>query len=377
MKLKLSSAAALVMYATAVHAQSSVTLYGVVDTGLMYESANAPNFQSRINLGHSYQMKDAGVYTSLWGMIGHEDIGGGYQVNFRLEGGFSSNNGSLRPSDTPGVAAVFNRQSTIGVSSPYGSVDMGRQLTPLVYAVHDTDVRAVQYFGSSLTALLGLNQAAGWPGTSTNGNIGAIYDSNAIVYRSPKFYGASLALEYAPGGVPGQFQGGTRESAVLQYTNYALSLAAVYYNGHDTSPFGPTGQVTPASGLNNNQLYYLGALYRLEGFSLSASYARGRNPADTNRTNLEMASGGLGYRFTPAFEVTSGFYYLHDRNNGTNHSAEYVVGASYSLSKLTLVYAEVGYVDNHGTMSQIIGYGSPVPEGRSSTASMIGIRHTF
>ncbi len=49
--------------------------------------------------------------------------------------------------------------------------------------------------------------------------------------------GASLALEYAPGGVAGQLQGGTRESAVFRYSNYGLNLAAVYYNGHDTNPF--------------------------------------------------------------------------------------------------------------------------------------------
>jgi predicted porin len=377
MKLKLSSAAVLVMYAVAAHAQSSVTLYGIIDTGLMYQSANAANFQSKLNLGHSYQLRDAGIYTSLWGMLGHEDLGGGYQANFRLEGGFASNNGTLRPSDTPGVSAVFNRQSTVGISSPYGSIDLGRQLTPLIYAVKDTDVRGAEYFGSGLTALLGFSQAAGWPGTSTNGALGAIYDSNAIVYRSPKFHGASLALEYAPGGVAGQFQGGTRESAVLQYANYGLNLAAAYYNGHDTNPFGPTGQVTPATGLNNNQLYYLGALYRIQGFSVHASYSRARNPAHASQTDLEMFSAGLGYRLTPSFEITSGYYYLHDRNNGSNHSAEFAAGATYLLSKLTLVYAEVGYVDNRGTMSQIIAYGTPVPEGHSTTAAMVGIRHTF
>ena len=377
MKLKHGSSIAFLMYAAASHAQSSVTLYGVVDTGLMYQSANAANFQSKINLGHAYMMKDGGLYTSLWGMIGHEDIGGGYQVNFRLEGGFTSNNGTFRPSDTPGVSAIFNRQSTVGVASPYGSVDFGRQLTPLIYAMKDTDVRGAQYFGSSLTAVLGLNQAAGWPGTSSNGAIGAIYDSNAIVYRSPKFYGASVALEYAPGGVPGQFQGGTRESAVLQYSDYGLNLAAVYYNGHDTNPFGPTGQAAPSTGLNNNQLYYFGALYKIMNLSISAAYGRGKNPANSNKANLELASGGLGYKLSPAFEITSGFYYLHDRNNGSNHSAEFAAGANYALSKATVTYAEVGYVDNHGTMSQIIGYGSPVPEGRSSTAAMIGIRHSF
>jgi predicted porin len=90
-----------------------------------------------------------------------------------------------------------------------------------------------------------------------------------------------------------------------------------------------------------------------------------------------MFSGGLGYKFNPVFKVTSGFYYLHDRNVGANHSAEYALGAEYNLSRSTLAYAQVGYVDNHGDMSQTITYGAPVPEGRSTTAAMIGIRHSF
>ncbi|MFM0210517.1 porin [Paraburkholderia sediminicola] len=384
MKLKWSGAAALVVFAGAAHAQSSVTLYGVIDSGFLYQSANAANFQSKVDLGHVYELKDGGIYSSIWGLKGTEDIGGGYQVNFKLQGAFNSSNGKTGLADAPTATAMFNQQTTVGVSSPYGSLDLGRQIVPMIYAMADTDVRNAQYFGSVLTGWLGLNQAAGWQGTSTNGPIGALYDDNAIVYRSPKFYGASLALEYAPGGVAGQFQGGTRESAVLQYSNYGLNLAAVYYNGHDTNPFTTTSTGTivtaPSTGLNNNQFYYLGAQYTFRGLSVSSSYSRARDPANTGGPkgfNLEMFSGGLGYRFGPTFKVTSGFYYLHDRNVGANHSTEYALGAEYNLSRSTLAYAQFGYVDNHGDMSQTITYGAPVPEGRSATAAMIGIRHSF
>jgi predicted porin len=164
----------------------------------------------------------------------------------------------------------------------------------------------------------------------------------------------SPALEYAPGGVAGQPQGGTHESAVLNYSNYGLRLSAVYYNGHDTNPYAltyPTTAAAPATGLNNNRFYYLGALYTIRGFSVSASFSIGRNPAHTNQVNYELISGGLGYQFSPAFRVTSGYYYLKDRNNSANHSGEFALGAEYSLSKRTLVYAQVGTVDNKGTMT--------------------------
>ncbi|RKE37601.1 porin-like protein [Paraburkholderia sp. BL23I1N1] len=231
-----------------------------------------------------------------------------------------------------------------------------------------------QAVDSILTAWLGLNQVAGWPGTNTNVPIGALYDSNALVYPSPKFYGASVALEYAPGGVPGQIQGGTRESAVLRYSNYGLNLSAVYYNAHDTN----LATAAP-TGLDNNRFYYFGAKYTFRGVSASASasYGIGKNPSNTNLADYEMISGGLGYQFTPFLKVTSGFYYLKDRNHSANHSSEYVMGAEYGLSKRTTVYAQVGYVANRGTMNQTITYGQPVAPGVSTTATMIGLRHSF
>ncbi len=374
MKLKWSSVAGLAVMAGAAHAQSSVILYGAIDTGLFYQSTSAATFApSAKNAGHVYGLKDAGIYSSFWGMKGSEDIGSGYKVNFRLQGVFNSGTGKLGLSDTTGGTAIFNQQSTIGVSGPFGAIDVGRQYAPMIHAMAETDVRAAQYFGSILSAWLGANQAGGWPGTNTNLPIGALYDSNAIVYQSPKFYGASVALEYAPGGVPGQIQGGTRESAVLRYSNYGLNLAAVYYNAHDTN----LPATTPASGVDNNRFYYLGAKYTFHGLSVSASYGIGKNPANTKRADYELISGGLGYQFNPFFRVTSGYYYLKDRNNSANHSGEYVLGAEYGLSTRTLLYAQAGYVANRGTMNQLIGYGEPVAPGGSTTAAMIGIRHTF
>ena len=85
----------------------------------------------------------------------------------------------------------------------------------------------------------------------------------------------------------------------------------------------------------------------------------------------------LGYQFTPVFKITSGFYYLRDRNFSSNQSNLWALGAEYNVSKATRFYAQVGYVNNRGNMSQTIIYAAPVPEGTSSTAVMIGMRHVF
>ena len=381
MKFKSYSLAVLIVFSAAAHAQSSVTLYGVLDTGFLYQSTSAATFSPKApNLGHVYQLKDGGIYSSYWGLKGSEDIGGGYKITFKLQGTFNTTNGKFGLSDTPGTTALFNQFATVGATGPFGTFDAGRQIIPMIYAMAETDVRGAQYFGSILTSWLGVNQAAGWPGTSTNAPIGALYDSNALVYNSPKFYGTSLALEYAPGGVAGQFQGGTRESAVLKYSNYGLNLSAVYYNGHDTNPYlltYPAAPAVPATGSDNNRFTYFGAMYTISGFSVSASYAIGKNPAKSSSVDFEMVSGGLGYQFNPAFKITSGYYYLKDRNNSANHSSEFAVGAEYNLSVRTKAYAQVGYVNNKGTMNQTIIYGAPVAPGVSTTAAMVGIRRSF
>lgn len=381
LKSKSSCFAVLILISGASHAQSSVTLYGVIDTGFLYQSTSAASFQPTArNLGHVYQVKDGGIYSSFWGMKGTEDLGGGYAIRFKLQGTFNATNGKTGLSDTPGATALFNQFATIGATGPFGTFDAGRQIIPMIYAMAETDVRGAQYFGSILTAWLGVNQAAGWPGTSTNAPIGALYDSNALVYTSPKFYGASLSLEYAPGGVAGQFQGGTRESAVLKYSNYGLNLSAVYYNGHDTNPYPltyPSTPAVPATGIDNNRFYYFGAMYTISGFSMSASYGLAKNPEKSDVVDFEMASGGLGYQFNRDLKLTSGYYYLKDRNNSANHSSEIAVGAEYNLSARTKAYGQVGYVNNKGKMNQTIVYGAPVAPGTSTTAAMVGIRHTF
>jgi predicted porin len=388
MKIKIAVLAASTAFAGAACAQSSVTLYGVLDTGLLYQSTSGPalvpsaaSAAKYVSPGKVVGLKDGGIYSSGWGMRGTEDLGDGYTVSFKLQGSFQSTSGAGQLSDTAGVSAIFNQYAMVGVSGPFGSFDAGRQIVPMIWAMEDTDARHAQYFGSILTAWIGMNQAAGWVPTSTNAQIGALYDSNALVYHSPNFHGATAEFEYAPGGVAGQIQGGTRESAVLRYAYDGLHLAAVYYNGHDTNPYPatyPTTPATPATGNDNNRFYYLGARYTLKGLTASASWALGKNPSNTNRADLELLSGGLGYAITPQLGVTSGIYYLRSLSSlAPGHSTEISLAVDYSLSKQTTLYTEVGHVNNRGIMNQMIVYGSFVAPDANTTAVMIGMRHSF
>ncbi|KIG11121.1 porin [Caballeronia concitans] len=376
MKLRLVAAAALAVMATGAHAQSSVTLFGALDAGLLYQNTSAATLAPRAaNTGSVFRYKDGGIYSSFWGLLGTEDLGGGYRLNFKLQSAFNTGTGAMGLPDTAGTVALFNQIARVGVSGPFGSFDVGRQIAPIAIAMVDTDVRHAQYFGSVLTAWAGMNFQAGWSGASTNVPIGALFDSNALIYRTPRIAGAQLALEYAPGGVAGSFPANQRESAVLTYQNYGLDLAAAFYDAHDTNP-SPVAPAAP-TGVDNNRQLYFGAKYTFSGFSVSGSYSNGRSPARSNLVNYDLWSLGAGYRFTPAFDVTSGVYYLRDKNNSSNKSITWVVAADYSVSKRTVFYADLGGVNNMGTMRVPVTYGQLVAPDKATIAVLLGVRHSF
>ena len=117
MKLKITSSTALLAFAAAsAHAQSSVTLYGVLDTGLIWQSTNVatfvPNAAQNRNLGSRVGLNEGG---SMFGLTGSEDLGGGYRANFKLQGSFSLTNGRSGLPDAPGAASMFTQVSTVGL----------------------------------------------------------------------------------------------------------------------------------------------------------------------------------------------------------------------------------------------------------------------
>lgn len=366
-------------------AQAAVTVYGVIDSGVLYQSTSARSLSSVApNTGKVYRFHDAGLRSSHWGMKGSEDLGGGYRAVFQLQGSFNSGSGRLNLSSAPGQQAVFNQIASVGISGAFGTVTAGRQTAPMFNAMSDTDVRGARFFGSILTAWLGANQAAGWPGTSTNAPIGALYDDNAIVYRSLPYRGLALALEYAPGGVAGHFHRNTRKSVAVTYSDDALVLAATCYQGDDINPhparIATSAAAAPTTGVHNNRLVYFGGKYTIHGVSVSASYGHGKTTSHAGSTNHDLYSTGLGYAFSSALGITTGLYHLRSRGEGmrpTGSSTEAAIGAEYRLSKRTEVYAQVGHVNNTADMNQLISFGQPVAPGVSTTAAMVGTRHKF
>jgi len=120
MKKNLLVAAILASFAGAAQAETSVTLYGVVDTGIGYNKIKGNGYDgSKLGMINGIQ---AG---SRWGLRGSEDLGDGLRAEFKLESGFDSGNGTRGQS-----GRLFGRQATIGLANDaWGTIEFGRQAT--------------------------------------------------------------------------------------------------------------------------------------------------------------------------------------------------------------------------------------------------------
>lgn len=398
--IKLLALASLSTISMAAAAQSSVDLFGAIDLGILSESNTSnpavgylPNPSDK---GHLTEMKDGGIALSYWGLKGSEDLGDGLKANFVLQGNINAANGTAGGPNSTGGTSLFNQQANVGISGSFGAIKAGRVISPIFDAFASTDVRGGAFFGSGLTAVVGMNSATGsFSGANSNASLGALYNDNAIVYSTPNLNGFAASLEITMGGVAGNASALRQTAATATYSSENWKFDALIYNGNDD---GVRASVNP-NGTNTNRIEQVGGMYSNAGWSVSAAYFKGTNPADTGAGmnpaamggaqtsgNVEMFSLGLGYKVTSALSLTSGYYDLKDEANSGNHATMYVLGADYALSTRTKLYADAANVNNVGSnMNMAPEYGVPVTaggkgplvEGISSNAFMVGIRHKF
>ena len=129
MKKILLAAAIASLFSVTAYAQSSVTLYGVLDEGVQF-SSNTKNVVNGVNVGGRQVVLDStsGEQGSRWGLKGAEDLGGGLMAVFTLESGINLNTGALGQGGTE-----FGRQAFVGLSSSqYGALTLGRQYDSVV-----------------------------------------------------------------------------------------------------------------------------------------------------------------------------------------------------------------------------------------------------
>ena len=182
MKKSLLSLAALGAFAGVAHAQSSVTLYGVVDTGILVNN--------NVKGLHQYSLSQG--TSSRWGLKGTEDLGGGLSAIFTLENGYATATGALSQG-----GLEFGRKAFVGLSSTtFGTLTAGRQ-----YSVSNDLVSPFASGADWADSGLGYGtRASDVDNIDTSNRI-----QNSLKYESANYNGLQAGVLYSLGGVAGSF----------------------------------------------------------------------------------------------------------------------------------------------------------------------------
>ena len=195
------------------HAQSSVTLYGTVDAGVVYTTNQQTTLANGSTNGHAnYQLAGGNLVPSRWGLTGAEDIGGGTTVNFTLENSFLIGSGTMLQSNT-----LFNRNAWVGLNNAtYGALTVGRQYDPFsdYMGAYASSNNWATLYGSHFGDADNLNEAFNF--------------NNSIKYISPSFGGLTVGGLFSLGGVAGNFSQNKGWSLAANYAQGPLSLSAGY-----------------------------------------------------------------------------------------------------------------------------------------------------
>jgi GBP family porin len=361
--------AAMLCAAGGAAAQSSVTLYGVVDV-----------FGQYLNNGGnaSISERSGGNTGSLFGLKGSEDLGGGLKAVFTLENGFNVNNGTFFVDNT----AMFQRQSWVGMThEKYGSLTFGRQYQPSFWIVYPTDpFRSDEALALAASAVTTLDRNT----LSTQNLTGR--SSNSIMYQSPVVGGLKLYAMYAFAASvtqPVPQTTGNMLDVAASYTGYGFYAGIGYQNMHSGTATVPGLPVT--LGLVGTE-HFLGALaYRIGIVNLQAFYLYNK-PQDPSAGSLaarlgtahpySVASIGATIQATSTDTVEIA---LQERNarGVSDYTPGIQVGYDHSLSKRTSIYARAGYMKNRGAATMSWSGVQVSSPGTSQTLAVIGMTHRF
>lgn len=365
MKKTLVALAALSATAGA-FAQSSVTLYGILDASVGYVNKTRAVAVTNPDGKSVIQMSDSALQSSYWGLRGSEDLGGGLKVNFNLQSDVRTDTGA-------GNTDFFRREANVSlVSASYGELRLGRTMSPTIANAQGGVVTP----GNSI----GVSSAVA-TGTSAD-----FFTKNAITYYSPVMSGVRATLQYSPGEVAGDSGAGRKMAASLVYSNAGLRLGAAAQQVE-----GSDGE-TSRTWYNVNGQYTWGALklgagwYKVDqGDTSDVSGATGYN-ADVGRARGYLASGAttpvpsshgynlsVGYQVNPQAIISA--TYVHNNQDSSLLNLQ----ARYALSKRTTTYAMIAMADNGNKGVNFTPYmfavdGAP---DKKQSAFVMGVIHAF
>ncbi|MEX3857603.1 MULTISPECIES: porin [Paraburkholderia] len=390
---------ALLGVAGIAHAQSSVTLYGVLDESIQYVNNATPKGGSLV------QLFGGNLQGNRFGLKGTEDLGGGLKAIFQLENGFDINTGKLQQG-----GSMFGRQAYVGLTGDaWGTFTAGRQYDPLVDMIQP--LTGDNYFGSTFAT----------PGDVDN-NDNSFRVINSLKYVSPVWSGFQIEGLYALGGVAGATGSGQTWSGAATYATGPFSVAAGYLHASNAnSPAtratagGWAGTAAPGATFDTNfpnnaginQAYAFSKSIGIASVAvqyvtgpwtgnLSYSNAQYRPDANSGFATTQKYNVGrayVGYQLTPAALLGIGYAYTHGSGDATATYNQVSLGGDYNLSKRTDFYLVGAWQHASGNQrvpaTATTGAGTLVPStasigsygNQSSTNNQVmvslGIRHKF
>jgi predicted porin len=334
MKKSLIAIAVFGAFSSAAMAQSSVTVYGEIDTAVRYTTdANSAG-------DHQLKLGNGAFSNSRLGFKGSEDLGGGSAAVFDLEAGFNVNTGQ-----SANQGQLFGNQAWVGLkNSTLGELDAGRQ-----YGLAYQTLGSYSPLGRGVATEQGNVPELAWE----TALYGVRFD-NSLEY-SNNIGPFKAQAQYSVGGVTGATSVGATDAFALTYAQGPLSASGVYQQSKDANSnalkvlgLGGSYAVGPATLF----LSYFDAK-RDPGFAVSTDLSGGplANTSLLANTNTSLQrkdnvwTTGVGFQATPAWNFTVGYMHdaitnVSDSGNNGDVSTVYAV-ADYSLSKRTDVYFEV------------------------------------
>lgn len=346
------------------HAQSNVTLYGVVDTGLAYVNGVGPQRHSE-----TFMPNLAGTVPSRWGLRGAEDLGGGLKAVFTLESGFAPDTGVAGQG-----GRMFGRQALVGLSSAnWGQISVGRQYTMLFWAMLEPDMLGPNVFGSgSFDAYLPnarADNAIAYKGKFGGLTVGATYSfgRDAVNANSPS--GTNCAGEN-----PADKRACREWSALLQYSTDTWSVAAAY----DSQRGGPGAFGGLTSGSLKDDRLSLNGYFLVNGTKIGGGWLRRDNEGSATPIS-DLYYVGASVPVTGRFSV-DGETFFQRFHNSANKAWMFAARGTYAFTKRTSVYGTAGYITNGGNLTLSVNSGSSgtaTNPGGNQFGVMVGVKHIF
>lgn len=360
---------------------ANVDVYGRIDTGLSYvhyDETGLSDAKDTLSL-------DSGLSSgNRWGLKGSEDLGNGYQVGFVLESGFDADTGAMSKD------VLFNREATLRVSGPFGSIYAGRM------GRIGSDAGSVGFYAGSVSPF-----GSGWGKMAGHFAVTANYDSrynNALAYVSPKVGPVTVYAQYTMGNATENESGDDRLFSLGAKADFgALQVLGLVEYLNKKSVAGTT--VYDDSQYDDSYTINLGGSY---DFSVAKVFLAGQyfkaapNYAGMKANYAELVKGnewrysfdGFGVNVGATAPIGAGEFLVSagygkgdlnvDTQDAKRSADAYIiqVGYTYPFSKRTNLYAGAGYMQT-SMEDGITTDGTTSDKDFKTTQVMFGLLHKF